>query len=96
MATASQKPSPEEPADNELAEAAWDLEPLLDGDGEPGVERRLEEALARAQTFADRYAGKLTELDGTGLAEAMRELAAINDLVGRAGSAVSVEKRRTA
>jgi oligoendopeptidase F len=86
MATASRKPSPEEPADRDLAEAAWDLEPLLDGEGEDGVERRLEEALARGQAFASRYAGKLAELDGDGLAEAMSELAVINDLVGRAGS----------
>jgi oligoendopeptidase F len=86
MATASKKPSPEEPADQDLAEAAWDLEPLLAGEGEPGVERRLEEALSRAQAFAQRYAGRLAELDGATLAEAMNELAAINDLVGRAGT----------
>jgi oligoendopeptidase F len=86
MATASKEPSPEEPADNDLAEAAWDLEPLLDGDGEDGVERRLEDAFGRAQAFAQRYAGRLAELDGNGLAEAMSELAVINDLVGRAGT----------
>jgi oligoendopeptidase F len=86
MATASKKPSPEEPTDNELAEAAWELEPLLDGEGEQGVERRLDEALARARAFAERYAGKLAELDGATLAEAMSELAVINDLVGRAGT----------
>jgi oligoendopeptidase F len=86
MATASKKPSPGEPADKELAEAAWDLEPLLDGEGEQGVQRRLEEALALAQTFAGRYAGRLAELDGASLADAMGELALINDLVGRAGT----------
>jgi oligoendopeptidase F len=86
MATASRKPSPEEPADNELAEAAWDLEPLLDGEGEQGVERRLDEALTRARAFAERYAGMLAELDGATLAQAMSELAVINDLVGRAGT----------
>jgi oligoendopeptidase F len=86
MATASQKPSPEEPADKELAEAAWDLEPLLAGEGEQGVERRLEEALTRAHAFAERYAGRLAELDSATLAEAMSELALINDLVGRAGT----------
>jgi oligoendopeptidase F len=74
------------PVDPELERAAWDLEPLLDGEGEAGVERRLQEALTRAQTFAQRHAGKLGELDGAGLAEAMRELAAILELVGRAGT----------
>jgi oligoendopeptidase F len=75
-----------QPSDPDLEQAAWDLEPLLDGEGEAGVERRLQEALTRAQEFAKRYAGKLGELDGAGLAEAMRELAAILELVGRAGT----------
>ncbi len=75
-----------EPTDPELERAAWDLEPLMDGEGESGVERRLEEALTRAKSFAERYAGKLGELDGPGLAEAMGELAAIYELVGRAGT----------
>jgi oligoendopeptidase F len=72
--------------DPELEQAAWDLEPLVDGEGEAGVERRLGEALTRARAFAERYAGKLGELDGAGLAEAMGELAAIYELVGRAGT----------
>ncbi len=73
-------------ADAELERASWDLEPLLDGEGEAGVERRLDEALERAQAFAARYAGKLAELDGAGLAEAMRELGEIYELVGRVGT----------
>jgi oligoendopeptidase F len=75
-----------EPIDPELEQAAWDLEPLLEGEGEAGVERRMQEALTRAQAFAERYAGKLGELDGAGLAQAMRELAEIYELVGRAGT----------
>ena len=75
-----------ESTDPELERAAWDLEPLVDGEGEAGVGRRLEEALTRAQAFAERYAGKLGELDGAGLAEAMRALAEIYELVGRAGT----------
>jgi oligoendopeptidase F len=74
------------PEDPELAETAWDLEPLVDGEGEAGVESRLEDALTRAQTFAERYAGKLDGLDSAGLGEAMGELAVIYELVGRAGS----------
>jgi oligoendopeptidase F len=75
-----------EPTDPQLEQAAWDLDPLVDGDGEAGVARQLEDALARAQAFAERYAGRLEELDGAGLAKAMSELAEIHDLVGRAGT----------
>jgi oligoendopeptidase F len=74
------------PADPELEQTAWDLERLVDGEGSDGVEQRLGEALRRSQAFAQRYAGKLGELDQAGLAEAMEELAAIQDLAGRAGA----------
>ena len=74
------------PEDPELAETAWDLEPLVGGEGEGGVESRLEEALTRSQAFAERYAGKLGELDSAGLGKAMAELAEIYELLGRAGS----------
>jgi oligoendopeptidase F len=75
-----------ESTDPELQATAWDLEPLVEGDGREGVERRLDAALERAQAFAERYAGKLAELDSAGLREAMEELAAIHELVGRAGT----------
>jgi oligoendopeptidase F len=83
MATAV---STSEPNDPELAETAWDLEPLVDGEGEAGVESRLQDALTRSQAFAERYAGKLDGLDSAGLGEAMAELAEIYELLGRAGS----------
>jgi oligoendopeptidase F len=72
--------------DEELAQTAWDLEPLVAGEGAEGVERRLGEALERAQAFAQQYAGKLGELDSEALRTAMEELAAIQDVAGRAGS----------
>jgi oligoendopeptidase F len=74
-----------EPSDPALEQAAWDLEPLVDGEGDAGVQRQLEDALARASAFAERNAGRVAQLDGDGLARAMHELAAIHDLVGRAG-----------
>jgi oligoendopeptidase F len=74
------------PADPELEQTTWDLGALLDGEGPEGVELRMQEALTRSQAFAERYAGELGELDRAGLAEAMHELAAIHDLVGRAGT----------
>ncbi len=73
-------------ADPELEQTAWDLEPLVGGEGEGGVQSRMEDALTRAQAFAERYAGKLDGLDSAGLGEAMTELAEIYELVGRAGS----------
>ena len=48
------------------------------------------EAARRADAFAETYAGRLEELDSAELAEAMRELAAVNELVGRAGSYASL------
>jgi oligoendopeptidase F len=77
--------APAEPADAELQATAWDLAPLVDGEGVEGVERRLSEALKRAQAFAERHAGKLEELDSEELRAAMDELAAIHELVARAG-----------
>jgi len=78
--------APSQPTDPELQQTVWDLEPLLDGEGPGGVERRLGDALQRAQEFAATYAGKLGGLDSAGLREAMQELAVIHDLVGRAGT----------
>jgi oligoendopeptidase F len=79
------------PADPELEQTAWDLGALVDGEGPEGVARRLEEALTRSRAFAERYAGKLDGLDSAGLAEAMGELGAIHDLVGRAGTYAALD-----
>ncbi|MGZ4182432.1 MAG: M3 family oligoendopeptidase [Solirubrobacteraceae bacterium] len=76
--------------DPELLETAWDLDPLVDGDGESGVDRQLDEAVTAASEFADRYAGKVGELDVNGLAQAMHELERIHELLGRAASYASL------
>src|SRR3954447_23922144 len=65
---------------------AWDLEPLVDGEGEAGADRLLDEAERRASAFAEQHAGKVAQLDGPGLAAAVAELGQIAELVGRAGS----------
>jgi oligoendopeptidase F len=78
-------PATSEPSDPELQATAWDLEPLVEGEGQEGVERRLRDALARAQAFAESYAGKLDTLDSAGLRAAMSGLAEISELVARAG-----------
>jgi oligoendopeptidase F len=72
--------------DEQLEAANWDLEPLVDGRGPEAVEELLNEARDRAQAFAETYKGRVAELDPAGLAEAMRELAELHDLAGRAGS----------
>jgi oligoendopeptidase F len=76
-------------ADHEVEEVGWDLDPLLDGDpSDPvaAVDAMLAEAQRRADAFSERYAGHVAELDGPGLAEAMRELGDLQEIVGRAGS----------
>ena len=77
-------------ADPELLATAWDLSPLVDGDEASGVQRQLDEALTRSDAFAATYDGRLAALEPAGLAEAMHELAAINELVGKAGSFASL------
>ncbi|MGA2321405.1 MAG: M3 family oligoendopeptidase [Solirubrobacteraceae bacterium] len=78
-------PATSVPSDPELQATAWDLEPLVEGEGPEGVERRLAEALERSRAFAGRYAGRLAEIDRAGLREAMGELAEVYELLGRAG-----------
>jgi oligoendopeptidase F len=71
-------------------DVAWDLEPLVDGDGPAGADRQLAEAQERSDAFAAAHAGKVADLDGPGLVAAMGELAVISELVGRAGSYASL------
>src|SRR3954454_18110164 len=72
--------------DPDLLETAWDLDPLVDGRGPEGALGWLDEAEQRAVAFADRYAGRVAELDGSELVEAMREIEAIDELAGKAGT----------
>jgi oligoendopeptidase F len=74
------------PVDEQLEGASWNLEPLVDGRGPDAVGATLNEARERAEAFAERYRGRVAELEVAQLAEAMNELAEIHDLGGRAGS----------
>jgi oligoendopeptidase F len=67
-------------------DVAWDLEPLVHGEGEAGADRLLDEAERLAAAFAQRHAGKVAQLDGAGLAAAVAELEQINELASRAGN----------
>ena len=79
-------------SDPELLATEWDLSPLLDGDEDRArAESMLDEAKERARTFADTFAGKVTELDAEGLRAAMHELEVINELIGRVGSYASLQ-----
>jgi oligoendopeptidase F len=75
-----------ESTDPELQATAWNLDPLVGGEGPDGARAQLTESLERSQAFAASYAGKLGDLDSSGLEQAMRELGEIQDLVGRAGT----------
>ena len=71
------------------ADVAWDLEPLVDGKGEAGVDELLDDADRVAASVAERR-GTVAQLDAVGLASVMRELASIAELVGRAASYASL------
>jgi oligoendopeptidase F len=76
--------------DPALQAAEWDLEPLLDGQGEERVDGQLDEAQRRADAFAERYAGRVAELTPEAFVAAMREIADLYELVGKAGSYASL------
>ena len=72
--------------DQDAAAVEWDLDPLVDGGGDPAVGSLLAEAEDRARDFSEAYAGQVAGFDSDALREAATELAAIYELVGRAGS----------
>src|SRR3954447_19235655 len=73
-------------ADPELQDTSWDLDPLVDGRGAEGVEEYLAKADELATQFAERYQGKVAELDSDGLTQAMRETVEMYEDVDRAAS----------
>ena len=77
-------------SDPELLAAEWDLSPLLEGEDEGRIPQLLTHARERAHAFAERYAGRVADLDAVALREAMAELAQINELIGRAASYASL------
>lgn len=70
----------------EAADVAWDLEPLVYGEGEAGALRLLQEAADLSDAFSQTYAGALATMDGAGLAAAIADLEEISDRIGRAGN----------
>jgi oligoendopeptidase F len=74
----------------EVADVAWNLDDLVGEDGPAGVDRLLDEGAERAAAFNAAYAGKVAELDGPGLAQAVADMAAIADAIGRAANYASL------
>jgi oligoendopeptidase F len=72
--------------DLQALDIAWDLEPLLGGDG-------VEALLGRADALAEELThlrGTVADLDAAAMAEAMRRFADLQDTLGRAGSYASL------
>src|SRR5690349_8503983 len=67
------------------ADVAWDLEPLLPAPGDAGLDDLLDRADAVAETLA-RARGTVATMDAAALAEFMRGLGEVSELIGRAGS----------
>jgi len=76
--------------DQALAEARWNLDPLVDGKGTAGMLSLLEEARDGANAFAEAHRGKVGELEADGLVAAMRDLEVLFEKIGRAGSYASL------
>lgn len=76
-------------AASEVDTVAWDLDPLVDGEGAAGVDRLLEDARAAAERAATRR-GRLAEIDADEFLALMQDLAAVQEAVGRAGSYASL------
>ena len=69
-------------ADLVAAEVAWNIEPLLDGSSVDGL---LAEA-DRLVAVIEAWRGRIFEIDVDGLVEVMGTVAALDDVLGRAGS----------
>lgn len=67
------------------ADVAWDLDPLVDGEGPAGVTALLDSADASTDVVAAAR-GAVADLDAPGLADLMARMGAIGELVGRAQS----------
>jgi len=64
---------------------SWDLSDLYAGPDDPQIEVDLDRAEAEAEAFAERYRGRMAELDATELSRAVDELEALNEHAARAG-----------
>jgi oligoendopeptidase F len=73
-------------AQSQAALPVWNLADLYDGPESPKLNADLDAAEAAAKTFAAAYAGKLSGLDGLGLAKAIGEYEALLDTLYKVAS----------
>ena len=66
-------------------EPTWDIDTLVDGRGEAGVDDLLDQARDRAGRLAQKR-GRIADFDSAELAEFMTEYGAVQELIGRSGS----------
>jgi oligoendopeptidase F len=78
-----------EDADLNATDVAWDLDPLVGGEGQEGVTHLLEQAEALTGEL-EQWRGRIGTLEAPQLAQAMSTLGEIQDRLGRAGSWVSL------
>jgi oligoendopeptidase F len=76
-------------ADLDALDVAWNLESLVDGEAEAGVDRLLAEAEALADELATSR-GQVAGFDAEALDAHMRRLADLHDRLGRAGAYASL------
>jgi oligoendopeptidase F len=69
-------------ADSEAA--VWNLEPIVEHQGEDGARQLLAQARARADAFTTELAGGIARLEIDALVSAVNELVEIRELLGRA------------
>jgi oligoendopeptidase F len=69
---------------------AWNLDDLFPGRDSPELARALQEMEAAAKAFAAAHAGKVTKLEGAGLAAAVSEYERIDEVLSRVMSYASL------
>lgn len=64
----------------------WDLSDLYESAGDPALEKDRERVMEEARAFAERYRGKVGELDPPAFREMLSRYEEIIELIGRIGS----------
>ncbi len=83
-------PSNDPTAGGPAAGVRWDLTHLYASPDDPKLEADLDAADAASEAFAERYRGRVAELDAKTLAQAVGELEVLQEPVGRAGAFASL------
>jgi oligoendopeptidase F len=76
---------PTDPAIESARDVAWDLEPIVDGRGDAGVDELLDRADVLAEELGG-VRGRVNELVADELVDVMTKLSELGDIVGRAES----------